>query len=260
MELISKLQAIGNAIRSKTGKSDLLTLEQMPLEIASITGGGSASTDVPFIPNGLNAELVATYNETFTLADTSFVVGSTPSTSATSIKATVSNRFTSPSITIGDKDIIVVQKVLVTPQYNGEETNTVRELSYAYMYISCVSKGRRSSTDKTLYIRRIVNSQSGFIRYLNSSGVDSINIGTAYGLYCTPSAATVASATANATTVRCSSPSLQCRASTTYSSQANMSKIVDCTWDWNVEVYLCDAQSSMASYVQDEMFKLMFND
>lgn len=41
MALIDKLSAIGNAIREKTGKDDLLTLDQMPTEIQAIeTGGG----------------------------------------------------------------------------------------------------------------------------------------------------------------------------------------------------------------------------
>lgn len=41
MALINKLEAIGDAIREKTGKEDLLTLDQMPIEIRSIeTGGG----------------------------------------------------------------------------------------------------------------------------------------------------------------------------------------------------------------------------
>lgn len=40
MALIDKLNAIGDAIRAKTGKYDLLTLDQMPLEIEGITGGG----------------------------------------------------------------------------------------------------------------------------------------------------------------------------------------------------------------------------
>lgn len=43
MALIDKLNAIGDAIRAKTGKTDKLTLDQMPLEIASITGGGGGS-------------------------------------------------------------------------------------------------------------------------------------------------------------------------------------------------------------------------
>lgn len=42
MALTDKLTAIANAIRAKTGKSDSLTLDQMPTEIDSIeTGGGS---------------------------------------------------------------------------------------------------------------------------------------------------------------------------------------------------------------------------
>ena len=48
MVLINKLSAIGDAIREKTGKTDLMTLDQMPVEIASITtggGGGYVPTD-----------------------------------------------------------------------------------------------------------------------------------------------------------------------------------------------------------------------
>lgn len=36
MALINKLTAIADSIREKTGKEDLLTLDQMPLEIAEI--------------------------------------------------------------------------------------------------------------------------------------------------------------------------------------------------------------------------------
>lgn len=45
MALTDKLSAIGNAIRSKTGGSDLLTLDEMPQEIQSIqtgVGGGDS--------------------------------------------------------------------------------------------------------------------------------------------------------------------------------------------------------------------------
>lgn len=47
MALIEKLSAIGVAIREKTGKSDLLTLDQMPDEIASISGGGGGDGPTP---------------------------------------------------------------------------------------------------------------------------------------------------------------------------------------------------------------------
>jgi hypothetical protein len=40
MALTSKLSAIGDAIRAKTGKGGKLTLDQMVTEIQSISGGG----------------------------------------------------------------------------------------------------------------------------------------------------------------------------------------------------------------------------
>lgn len=40
MALTDKLTAIGDAIRGKTGKADLLTLDEMPVEIAAIETGG----------------------------------------------------------------------------------------------------------------------------------------------------------------------------------------------------------------------------
>ncbi len=49
MALTDKLSAIGEAIRAKTGKSDKLTLDQMPGEIASISGGGGSSADVRYV-------------------------------------------------------------------------------------------------------------------------------------------------------------------------------------------------------------------
>lgn len=44
MALTDKLSAIGNAIRAKTGGSDLLTLDEMPQEIQSIQTGGGGET------------------------------------------------------------------------------------------------------------------------------------------------------------------------------------------------------------------------
>lgn len=43
MALTEKLTNIGNAIREKTGKTALLTLDEMPKEIQGISGGGSGS-------------------------------------------------------------------------------------------------------------------------------------------------------------------------------------------------------------------------
>ena len=47
MALTDKLTAIADAIRTKTGKTDSLTLNQMPSEIESISGGSSAPESDP---------------------------------------------------------------------------------------------------------------------------------------------------------------------------------------------------------------------
>lgn len=52
MALINKLSAIGDAIREKTGKTELLTLDQMPVEIKAIeTGGGDIEVE-PIVLTG----------------------------------------------------------------------------------------------------------------------------------------------------------------------------------------------------------------
>ena len=51
MALTNKLSAIGDAIREKTGKSEKLTLEQMPVEITSITTGGGGEVE-PLVLTG----------------------------------------------------------------------------------------------------------------------------------------------------------------------------------------------------------------
>lgn len=64
MALIEKLTAIANAIRSKTGKSATLTLDEMPTEIASIetsSGGGTEDLDAVLTEQeALIAELKST--------------------------------------------------------------------------------------------------------------------------------------------------------------------------------------------------------
>ncbi len=53
MALTDKLTAIGDAIRAKTGGTELLTLDAMPTEIASIeTGGGGDITVEPIVLSG----------------------------------------------------------------------------------------------------------------------------------------------------------------------------------------------------------------
>lgn len=60
MALIDKLNAIGDAIREKTGKTNKLTLDEMPTEIASISGGGTTPA------NPIIKPLSVTENGTYT--------------------------------------------------------------------------------------------------------------------------------------------------------------------------------------------------
>ena len=63
MALINKLNAIGDAIREKTGKEDLLTLDQMPDEIRGIGGGGSLNLNFEVIQCNTNEDLPTTAKE-----------------------------------------------------------------------------------------------------------------------------------------------------------------------------------------------------
>lgn len=75
MALINKLSAIGDAIREKTGKTELLTLDQMPVEIKAIeTGGGDVEPivltgDCKYVGSGsllqevLNRDISITTND-----------------------------------------------------------------------------------------------------------------------------------------------------------------------------------------------------
>lgn len=66
MALTDKLNAIGNAIRQKTGKTEKLTLDEMPTEIAGIeTGGGGTNTE--------SEELASFLANTMTVLDNSLV-------------------------------------------------------------------------------------------------------------------------------------------------------------------------------------------
>lgn len=210
----------------------------------------SGSSDIPFIWGGLNAEKVAEYHETFTLADTSFEIGTSASTSATSIKATVSNRFTSPTIAIGDKDIVVVQNVTCQPTHSSSATSKALFLKGSYTHIAYISK-RKTTDTSAKTTRQVGNISLNQIKYYNTSGTVTRAVAS-YGFYGTPQAPTVASTTAASTTVRCSSPILYYRASSSYESTANIKLVTDCVWEWQADVYLVEPQSTIIAAINDK--------
>lgn len=254
MALIDKLIAIGDAIRRKTGKSGKLTLEQMVTEIDEIAVG---SSDVLSQWTGLNPVKVAEYDETYSLADTTFSKGSETSTSAKTIKATTANRFTTPTISIGDKDILVIQKTHTVPTHESGATDKGRQIKHAYLNIGLISK--RKTSDTSGNTTRQVHALSTYMNnYYNSNAVNTRGVYN-YGFYAAPQNPTVASTTSANTTVRVGSPILYYRIATAYESQANINMIEDVRFRWHADVYLVDAGSSMGRVANDVLDDVLVN-
>lgn len=67
MALTDKLTAIGNAIRSKTGGSELLTLDEMPQEIQSIQTGGGGTSDTSLADSIIDGTITSYSSDTLTV-------------------------------------------------------------------------------------------------------------------------------------------------------------------------------------------------
>lgn len=257
MALTDKLTAIANAIRTKTGKTGQLTLDAMPDEIMSIEGGGGSS-DVLFPFGGVNATLVSTYDQYYTLDDTSFERGVTAPSTSTTIKAAVTNAYTnttgSPTYAYGDKDIVVVQYCNVELDYDDSAVEKVKQIKSSYAMVSWLSKRKTTDTSNKTTRQLFGTGSANAMEYYNGSGVLTRAVAT-YGVYATPQAPSVASSTAASTYVRVNSPSISCRYSTTYESADNMKKITDFRVHWHVEVYAVDpftSPSGAINAMQDE--------
>ena len=214
-----------------------------------------------FIFSGLNPNLVDEFEQTYYLSDTSFINGSTAPSGATTLKSAVSNAYTSISYPFYDDDIIVVQTVNINVEHARDAATTAKQNKSAYSFLTYIAK-RNTSDDGRTTTRATMSTATtnNIIKYYNASGVLSRSSNISYGFYCTPQAATVASATANTTTVRASSPALMCRTSTTYESSANMKKVMDVSWTWNVKVYTVDAFSSLLSELFNTMDEFLIDE
>lgn len=264
MALIDKLNAIGNAIRSKTGKSAKLSLAQMPEEILSIQTG---SSDVPFKWGGVNAVKLAEYETSWTLDETSFVKGSSSSTTATSILASKTDYTTagtktfasltgSPTYAYGDKDIIVVQWTQCTPTHNGAD-HKAELISHCHLMITHFSK--RKTTDTSARTTRQAASMSqGFSKYYDTSGTIT-RANASYGFYATPATPNVPSATAVSTYVRVPTPTLYYRVSTSYEKADNIKKVTACDFKWRLELYVVDKDSTLTKEINDEIDNMLTN-
>jgi len=80
-----------------------------------------------------------------------------------------------------------------------------------------------------------------------------------YGFYVTPSTGGITSTTANNTTVYCNSPTLYYRVNSGYESETNIKLVTECTYKWNVEVYVCDPQTTLMSRLGEQVDDLLLN-
>lgn len=262
MALIDKLNAIGDAIREKTGKQDKISLTDMPNEILSIHTG---SPDVPFKYGGVNAIKLAEYETSWDLSDTSFVVGSSASTTATSILASKTDYTTSgtktfasltgsPTYAYGDKDIVVVQKFLTTPTHEGSN-HKGEVVSVACEMVSWFTKRKTTDTSANT-TRQATNASTTMCKYYNTSGVIT-RASASYGFYATPSTPNIASATGASTYVRVPTPVLYYRANSSYETTSNIKFVTDCLWKWKVELYVVDSASTLARVVNNDIDSLL---
>ena len=234
---------------NKTGKGDT-SIGDAIKTLADGYGGGSS--DVPFEFGGMNAELVSEYNEDYTLEDTTFVIGESVSTSSTSIKPTVTNRYTnttgSPTVAYGDKDIVVVQTVNSEVEHEEGATGA-RVIKCCYVVVTWYSKRKTTDTSAKTTRQPFGTGNTNMVKYFDTSNAITRGLAS-YGFYGIPQTPSV-SATANSTYVRVSSPILYYRASSTYESTTNIKLVKDVKWHWNVKVYAVDPFTSITSAIND---------
>lgn len=246
------IRAIAEAIRTK-GVSGQMTVGDMAGKVLEIPTGSGGT---PFRLGGVNAEKVEEYTESWTLADTSFVIGSSASTSIVRIKSPDSNRFTSPTIAFGDKDIVIIQTCSTRPQYSAAATNSARTLGYAGCYYSIISKGA-TADGGAKNTRRIYNMTTPYFIKCYTARGDLTREPYLYGFYMEMETPIFASYTADSTVLRCNSPTLTYRCSSSYHSTANSKAVTACDFNWKIEVFTVDPFTTPAAEMLDRMEEIL---
>ena len=149
--LVEKLTAIGDAIRAKTGGSDMLTLDEMPDEIASIKSGGFDFTQLSFVNNQTYADQYI-FDTSLTTLDLTGIVIDKP--------FSLSNAF---------KKLINLQSVVLT----GFDTSNVTNMSS--MFSNCASL---TSLDLTGFDTSNVTNMSGM--FYNCASLTSLSTGAGW--------------------------------------------------------------------------------
>lgn len=243
------LTEIANAIRAKRGMENTLKVSDMAEQISLISGGGGI--EPPYI--GENPVLLGTYSETYHLADTSFVIGSTAPSSTTTILSPVSNKYQLP-IDFRGHDIIVIQEMRIVPTHSDDATGT-RQIATAISGIYSYSKPTIASLPTSAIG---VNATYIYTAHYNASNAFQMSTASTVGMYASLGNTGLSSASSNTPTLRLSTATLGCRA-TSITSVDNMKKIIDCIWEWNAKIYQVDAWTSTAGYRIKENCELIRN-
>lgn len=125
MALTDKLDAIADSIRAKTGKTALMTLDEMPAEIASIKSGGGSGGEV--------VQHVGSYDYSITTA--SKKTSSSAATSGTTMTATKKLLFADYGIKPDLSNLVAIVAEVGTfqiSQYISNSTTYYSTSSYTY--------------------------------------------------------------------------------------------------------------------------------
>lgn len=180
---------------------------------------------------GPDVELIGTiYESDIKLSDTDFN-GWTPSTTAKTIKTTVT---VSPTFTSAQTNVFsysVEWLIDINIEYDGTQDNKAqvfRQCGTQWQDIHRRPYGVaniESLTDSYNYCNTIT-SASVYTFYFSSSGTSTWTTGIGYGIYATPTAATFSNTTSTNPTITFKTPVFSARCSTTYFKTANAGKVV----------------------------------
>lgn len=179
---------------------------------------------------GPDAELIGQiYANDMTLADTDFV-GWAASTTAKTIKATIT---VAPTYTASQTTVysyIVEWLTDINVAYDGTEDNKARLERYFGVQYQDIHRrpygfvNFESMTDSYNYCTTLLSGGTYTI-YRNTSGTETWTSGLSYGLYSSLTAASFSSTTSTSPTLTFKTPVLSARCSTTYWKVANAGKV-----------------------------------
>ena len=245
------LTGIADAIRSKTGSDDFMTVASMAAAIEGISGGGDSGAYFKY--SGLSPELISEYHEVYSLADTSFVIGDTAPTALTTIRASEAGKVIIP-VNLADIDVVLVETLTVTPTYSSDARDFSKQKKYLVSRISWIVNSDTSTDDVAASNSSVVGITSTYNYYYNSRGSQTVTAQAGYGMNGSfQNGPPLSASNRPDISIRVGSPTLACRADTNQSSADNMRKITECTWAWDVEAYRVNKGSCVFSKLRDEM-------